>query len=68
MSTTITIRRETKELLAALKGKKTWDEFLLELAEDYRRRKARKALEKLRKIEFDTSYEEVRLKLRLEGS
>ncbi len=68
MSTTITISRRTKDLLARLKGDKTWDEFLLELARDYRRIKAQEALEQLRKIEFDSTYEEVRLKLRLEGS
>ncbi len=68
MPTTITISEETKELLAKLKGDKTWDELLLELAENYRREKARKALEELREIEFDSSYEEVKLKLRLEGS
>jgi len=63
--TTITISRRTKDLLARLKRDKTWDEFLTELAHNYRKTKARKALEQLRKIEFDSTYEEVRLKLRL---
>jgi predicted CopG family antitoxin len=65
MPTTITVSKETKELLAKLKGDKTWDKFLFELVENYRRERAKKALEELRKIEFDSSYEEVRLKLRL---
>ncbi len=65
MSTTITVSRKTKELLAKLKGEETWDEFLLKLAEIYRRERAKKALEKLRKIGSDLDYEEVRLKLRL---
>ena len=64
MPTTITARK-TKELLAKLKENKFWDKFLFELVENCRRRKAEKALEELRKIEFDSSYEEVRLKLRL---
>lgn len=68
MPTTITVSRETKELLAKLKGDKTWDKFLFELAENYRRERTKKALEELRKIEFDSSYEEVRLKLRLRES
>ncbi len=34
VSTTITISRETKALLEALKGGKTWDEFLRELARE----------------------------------
>jgi predicted CopG family antitoxin len=68
MPTTITVSEETKELLARLKGEKTWDELLLELVENYRREKVKRALEELRKIEFDSSYEEVKLKLRLEGS
>ncbi|WP_148683071.1 hypothetical protein [Pyrobaculum ferrireducens] len=50
MSTTITISRETKALLEALKGSKTWDEFLRELAQEAvkrRREDARKALAEL---------------------
>ncbi|MGC9051075.1 antitoxin VapB family protein [Pyrobaculum sp.] len=47
MSTTITISRETKALLEALKGGRTWDEFLRELAQEAvkrRREDARRAL------------------------
>lgn len=66
--TTISVRPETKRLLASLKGDKSWDEFLLELAEDLRRRKLEEALRKLRQIPMDVGYEEVRLKLGLRGS
>ncbi len=68
MPTTITISRRTKEILARLKGDRTWDSFLLGLAEEYRRRRAEEALEQLREIDFDSSYEEARLKLRLRES
>jgi len=47
VSTTITISRETKALLEALKRGKTWDEFLRELAQEAvkrRREDARRAL------------------------
>lgn len=50
MSTTITISRETKEILEMLKGNKTWDEFLREVAEELvkkRREEARRALAQL---------------------
>ncbi len=68
MSTTITVSKKTKDLLARLKGNRTWDEFLMELAQKYRRERAQQALKQLREIEFDSSYEEVRLKLRLKES
>jgi hypothetical protein len=57
--------RKTKEFLAKLKENKFWDRFLFELVKNCRRRRAEKALEELRKIEFDSSYGEIRLKLRL---
>ena len=50
MSTTITISRETKEILEMLKGSKTWDEFLREVAKELvkkRREEARRALAQL---------------------
>lgn len=68
VSTTITVSKKTKDLLARLKGNRTWDEFLMELAQKYRRERAQQALKQLREIEFDSSYEEVRLKLRLKES
>ena len=66
--TTISVRPETKRLLASLKGDKSWDEFLLELAEELRRRRIKGALRKLRQIPMDAEYEEVRLRLSLERS
>ncbi|MDK2464434.1 MAG: antitoxin VapB family protein [Candidatus Korarchaeota archaeon] len=66
--TTISVRPETKRLLASLKGDKSWDEFLLELAEELRRRRLEEALKKLRQIPMDAEYEEVRLRLGLRGS
>ena len=63
--TAITLSRRTKELLARLKGEETWDEFLLKLAEMYRRERTRRALEELRKVRSDVEYEEVRLRLKL---
>ncbi len=65
MPTAITLSRRTKELLARLKGEETWDEFLLKLAEMYRRERTRRALEELRKVRSDVEYEEVRLRLKL---
>jgi len=65
MSTTITLRRETKEVLASLKGDRTWDSFLLEMARVYRREKLRETLERLRKIPWAVDPREVRLRLEL---
>ncbi len=67
MSTTITVSRETKRLLDSLRRGRTWDEFLRELALEYRKAKARKALDELRKTanKRDLSYSETRLKLEL---
>ena len=69
MSTTITISKETKKLLSKLKGNKTWDDFLRELALKYKSERDKKILEKLRESadQRDLSYEEVRLKLSLLG-
>jgi len=49
------------------RGRKALNEILLGIL-NYRREKIKRALEELRKIELDSSYEEVKLKLRLEGS
>ena len=63
MNTTITITEETKRMLASLKGRKTWDEFLTELAEVYRRERVERALKELREIPRDEKG--VKMKLRL---
>lgn len=50
MLTTITIRKNTKDALENIKGRKKWDTLLAELAEEYikvKREKARKELKKL---------------------
>mgnify|MGYP000380218453 CR=1 FL=1 len=67
MSTTITVSRETKRLLDSLRRGRTWDEFLRELALEYRKARARRALDELRKTasKRDLSYSETRLKLEL---
>jgi hypothetical protein len=52
---------------AELRGRKALNKILLGIL-NYRREKIKRALEELRKIELDSSYEEVKLKLRLEGS
>jgi len=63
MSTTITLSKETKEMLQKLKGNKTWDEFLLELALKEQRTRMEKALKKLREIPW--VEEGIKLKLKL---
>ena len=47
--TTIPIRKETRRILEPLKGKKTWDEFLLELVE-LKKERMKKDLAKLRTL------------------
>lgn len=59
--TTITISVRTKQVLEALKGDESWDEFLLRLAAEFQRiarEKNRKRLAELLEAEF----EEVRVK------
>jgi len=59
--TTITVSRETRELLSKLKGRETWDSFLKRLAlEELKKRKdkVREELERLLELE----YEEVRVR------
>ena len=43
---TITVREEIKDLLSLLKGGKTWDEFLQEIADHYPRQSAIEVLQK----------------------
>ncbi|MDN5358172.1 MAG: hypothetical protein PWP76_15 [Candidatus Diapherotrites archaeon] len=47
--TTIPIRKETRKILEPLKGNRTWDEFLLELAE-LKRKELKKDLKLLREL------------------
>ena len=67
MSSTITVSRETKKLLDSLRRGRTWDEFLRELALEYKEARARRALDELRRTvdKRDLPYSETRLKLEL---
>ncbi|MCC6002816.1 MAG: hypothetical protein LM590_00540 [Thermofilum sp.] len=60
-STTITVSRETRELLHKLKGRKTWDSFLRELALEELRKKREKIREELEKL-LELEYEDVRVR------
>lgn len=44
--TTNTVRPEVRDLLSLLKGGKTWDEFLTEVAEQYPRKTAIEVLQR----------------------
>ena len=48
--TTISVSEEVKEKLEREKGDLSWDEFLLLLVDEYRRKKAERGLAKLREI------------------
>jgi len=50
MATTITISKDTKEVLENLKGKRSWDVFLKELAREYMKSKREKIRKELRKL------------------
>lgn len=67
MSTTITVRRDTKELLNRLKGEMSWDDFLRKLALEEYEKRVNEAVAKLRrsKDKRDFELEEVRLRLSL---
>jgi len=61
MSTTITIKKGTKEMLREMKGDKDWDSFLRELAENYLKMKREEVRAKLREM-LTAEYDEVRVK------
>lgn len=68
-NTTITVRTEVKDLLSLLKGGKTWDEFLEEVAETYPRKTAidvlQRRLDELRSGRVrGTAWEDVKSKRR----
>lgn len=55
MSTTITVSIETKKLLEKIKGDRTWDAFLRELALEIlesRRERVRRELNELLELEY----------------
>lgn len=68
-NTTITVKAEVKEFLSLLKGGKTWDEFLEEVAENYPRKTAievlQRRLDELRSGKVrGTTWEDVKSKRR----
>jgi hypothetical protein len=60
-NTTITISRETRDLLLKLKGKKSWDSFLREMALEEIKKKRQEIREKLQEL-LELEYEDVRVK------
>lgn len=50
MATTITISKSTKEILENLKGRRSWDAFLKELAREYMKSRRERIREELRKL------------------
>jgi len=67
MSTTITIKRKIKRLLEKLRGEMAWNEFLWKMALEEHRRRALKALERIRKTKEnrDFNLEESKMRLNL---
>ena len=65
--TTISVKKDVKEVLDKLRGDRSWDEFLLYLAnleEDIRRREALKGLREGAKNR-DHGFKESKIRLRL---
>lgn len=60
-NTTITISRETRDLLLKLKGKKSWDSFLREMALEEIKKKRQEIREKLQEL-LELEYEDVKVK------
>ena len=50
MPTTITIRKNTKEALENIKGRKSWDSFLRGFTEEYMKLKRDKVRRELKKL------------------
>jgi len=67
MTTTISVSRETKELLESIRGNLTWDELLRSLALKEKREREKRAIDALRETSSnrDASFEESRLRLGL---
>jgi len=61
MSTTIPVSRRTKRELEKLKGSRSWDEFLLDLVSEYRRKRMEEARRELNEL-LELEYEEVRVR------
>ena len=61
MGTTITVSVETKELLRRLKGERSWDQFLRELALRELKRRREEVRRRLNEL-LELEYEEVRIR------
>ncbi len=61
MSTTIPVSRRTKRELEKLKGSRSWDEFLLDLVSEYRRKRREAARRELNEL-LELEYEDVRVR------
>lgn len=61
MLTTIPVKSDTKRKLEAMKGKRTWDDFLEELANMTRFEKRAKYRRKMGKL-LDMRFEEVKVR------
>lgn len=59
-TTTITVSRETKELLSKLKGEETWDSFLRKLALEELKKRRETVREELGKL-LELEYKETRV-------
>ncbi|BDB98676.1 antitoxin VapB family protein [Saccharolobus caldissimus] len=57
--TTISISEEVKEKLEIEKGDMSWDEFLLLLIEEYRKKKVERGIDKLREILTDEDIKKI---------
>ncbi|ACP37229.1 antitoxin VapB family protein [Saccharolobus islandicus] len=57
--TTISISEEVKEKLEIEKGDMSWDEFLLLLIEEYRKKKVERGINKLREILTDEDIKKI---------
>ena len=57
--TTISISEEVKEKLEIEKGDMSWDEFLLLLIEEYRKKKVERGIDKLRQILTDEDIKKI---------
>ena len=62
MPTTITIKESTKEILKILKGKRDWDSFLKELAEEYAKMKRENARKELKKLFTEDLLKNIRVR------
>lgn len=57
--TTISISEEVKEKLEIEKGDMSWDEFLLLLIEEHRKKKVERGIDKLREILTDEDIKKI---------